>query len=196
MGRPPVCAKGFTLLELLIVLVLAAIFLSLATPSFSEFRRNALLSGAANDFLGSVQLGRTEAIKRQERVSLCPVTDLENPTCEAGTSFTAWAVFADADGNCEPDSATDILRVAGIKDSAARDPVVAESDGPCVAFSPTGYRTATVSATHVIFCDARGTRPLGDSSLSAARGVEIAVTGRGQVIRNVATLEEWGTACS
>lgn len=195
MGRSFDHEKGFTLLELLIVLVLAAIFLSLATPSFSEFRRNALLSGAANDFLGSIQLGRTEAIKRQERVSLCPVADLESSTCISGTAFTAWAVFADSDGNCEPDASADVLRIAGIKESA-RDGVVAQSDGACIAFSPTGYRAAAISATHVIFCDSRGTRALGDGSLSAARGVEIAVTGRGQVIRDVARLDEWGTACS
>ena len=44
----------------------------LAAPSFNEFRRNSRLTGVANDFLGAVQTARTEAIKRQLPVSICP----------------------------------------------------------------------------------------------------------------------------
>ena len=48
-----------------------ALILGLAAPSFNEFRRNNRLTSTANDFLGAVQFARTEAIKRQQPVSVC-----------------------------------------------------------------------------------------------------------------------------
>ena len=58
-------SRGFTLMELMIVLTLAGIILALGAPSFGEFRRNNRMAGIANDFLVGVQIARSEAIKRQ-----------------------------------------------------------------------------------------------------------------------------------
>src|SRR5262245_47582960 len=65
-------SAGFTLFELLLVLVIVAIILGLGSPSFTDFRRNSRLTSAANDLLIANQLARTEAIKRQTTVSICP----------------------------------------------------------------------------------------------------------------------------
>ena len=54
--------SGFTLMELMITLALAAVILSIGAPSFTEFRRNNRLTSVGNDFLGAVQTARSEAI--------------------------------------------------------------------------------------------------------------------------------------
>ena len=108
IGPLPVPAfrvRGLTVMELLIVMVLAAIILALGAPQFSEFQRNNRLTEAANDTLAALQLARTEAVKRQAPVALCATSDPEgdNPGCSPGT-VRGWIVFEDANGNCERDA--------------------------------------------------------------------------------------------
>jgi type IV fimbrial biogenesis protein FimT len=56
--------QGFTLIELMVTLVILAIFISLAAPSFVTMINNNRATGATNDLVASFQLARTEAIKR------------------------------------------------------------------------------------------------------------------------------------
>lgn len=64
-------ASGFTLIELLVVIALIAILASLAGPSFNDLILKNRLSSMASDFVGSTQLARSEAIKRNVTVTLC-----------------------------------------------------------------------------------------------------------------------------
>ena len=64
MRRMKRTSSGFSVIELMIALLIAAIVLAMGAPSFTEFRKNNRLTGNANDFLGAVQTARTEAIKR------------------------------------------------------------------------------------------------------------------------------------
>ena len=86
-------SHGFTIIELLVTLAIAALILGLAAPSFNEFRRNGRLTGTANDFLGAVQLARTEAIKRQQPVSICATANPTSPaaTCALGNFAAGWS---------------------------------------------------------------------------------------------------------
>ena len=79
-------SRGFTIVELMVTLSIAALILAIGAPSFNEFRRNNRLTGTANDFLGAVQTARTEAIKRQLQVSVCPSANPNDasPTCTNG----------------------------------------------------------------------------------------------------------------
>lgn len=62
--------SGFTLLELMIVVVIVAIFASLAGPSFVEFTAAQRERNAASALYDSLLLARAEAIKRNTTVSL------------------------------------------------------------------------------------------------------------------------------
>lgn len=190
-------AQGFTLMELLLVLTLAALILALGAPSFQEFRRNARLTGAANDLLASLQLARTTAIERRLPVSVCPTTDTRaaEPLC-SGESFTSWIVFADPDGDCRRGDPVDepLLGRGSAHDEAS---VSAAANGTCMSFAPTGYlRAAPVeaTATQLLFCDERGIEP-GAGAASPARGLALLPTGRAHVTRELATLASWDLAC-
>lgn len=63
-------ARGFTLIELMIVVVLTGIMASIALPSFRSFVASQRVKTAAADFAMAVVFARSEAIKRNADVTL------------------------------------------------------------------------------------------------------------------------------
>lgn len=87
-GRP---ARGFTLVELMITLVIAAILAMIAVPAFDNASLSAKLNAISNSFAASAQLARSEAIKRNAAVTLCASSD--GTSCGADWS-DGWIVLA------------------------------------------------------------------------------------------------------
>ena len=86
-------ARGFTLIELMIVLVILAVILTVAVPGFSQLTLTTRLKSYANEILSSVYLARSEAIKRGVPVTLCVSTD--GSTCAgSGDWELGWIVRA------------------------------------------------------------------------------------------------------
>lgn len=93
---------GFTLVELMIVLALAAILLTVGVPSFSTMIQNNRIVTQTNGFVSSLHLARSEAVKRGMPVSICPTADPTSatPTCADSSNWaTGWLVFTDAGGS-------------------------------------------------------------------------------------------------
>ena len=87
--------KGFTLIELMITLVIAAILLTTAVPSFEALITNNRLSTQANAFIGALYLARAEAIKRNLDVTVCKSGDGQNCSNNASGFEQGWIVFVD-----------------------------------------------------------------------------------------------------
>jgi type IV fimbrial biogenesis protein FimT len=194
-------SHGFTLMELMIVLALAAAIFAIGAPSFNEFRRNNRLTGIANDFLGAIQVARGEAIKQQVPVAVCPsdnATDAD-ATCTTGT-FRGWMTFVDKDNDCVRDSDETILRTEARVDGDAAKPLYTKSAGVCISFAATGFRqsqtdTGKTVASRTVFCDSRGNKNQDGTNQSAARGIEVTPTGRARVTRVVSEINGWSLAC-
>jgi type IV fimbrial biogenesis protein FimT len=96
--------RGFTLLEALLVLAVVAILVSLAAPSLSSLRQQHQLQSLAESLFNSMSLARSEALRRQQTVTMCPrASDAE---CDTSDNWQqGWLVFVDANGNArkEPD---------------------------------------------------------------------------------------------
>lgn len=79
-------ARGFTLVELMVVLAVAAILISAAVPNFQQTIANYRLNVEVNALVGDLQFARSEAIKQGTTVLMCPTRD--GATCSGDN---AWA---------------------------------------------------------------------------------------------------------
>ena len=100
---------GFTLIELLVVTALMALLLSVAVPSFAGLLETSRLRALTNDLLGDLQLTRTEAILRGQRVVLCVASGEGSCSAERGWQ-RGWLMFVDENNNGVRDAAELVLR--------------------------------------------------------------------------------------
>jgi type IV fimbrial biogenesis protein FimT len=106
-------ARGLTLIELMIVLVVFAVSLSLGAPLLQTLLHGNRLAAESNRFLGAINLARSESVMRNIPVSICPsaMALTGQPVC-AGIYAGGWIVFANAnkDKVVDPESDT-VLQV-------------------------------------------------------------------------------------
>lgn len=86
---------GFTLIELMIVLVILAVVLVFALPGFSNIFLGTRLTNYSNEIVSSVHLARGEAIKRNADITLCASAD--GATCSAANAWGAGWIVLDTD---------------------------------------------------------------------------------------------------
>jgi len=99
--------SGFTLVELMIVLALVAILATIGVPSFTSFIVNNRLTAQANELVSALNLARSEAIKRNSRVTVCRSN---NGAGCGGTWNDGWIVFVDGGAAGSVDGADELLR--------------------------------------------------------------------------------------
>jgi type IV fimbrial biogenesis protein FimT len=90
--------RGVTLIELMVSIGILAILTAVAIPSFTSIMVNYRLTSISNTFVASAQLARSEAIKRNGRVTMCKSAD--GMTCTVNGSWNqGWILFHDVDNN-------------------------------------------------------------------------------------------------
>ena len=147
-GRP---ATGFTLIELMVTLAVLAILLALAVPSFARLLAANRLSTETSELIASLNLARSEAVRRGQGVALRAVDD--------SNYSKGWRVFADLDRNGAQSSTTSDtdgkpLREVGAFSGTTTIHRVTRSTPPA-AFTYTDVPTSDTARAHVVFT-ARG----------------------------------------
>jgi type IV fimbrial biogenesis protein FimT len=138
----PRCA-GHTLVELLAVVLLMAILLALAAPSFSRLMERNRAAAVFHQLTTSMALARMAAIHRGHPVTVCPTRD--GRVCRRDLVWEeGWMSFLDAERAGQPASPDDVLeRYAQSRGSLA---VRGTPGRHRVRFQPSGWaRGANIS---------------------------------------------------
>ena len=115
---------GFTLVELTVALAIGSLLLTAAVPAWGDWIAAYQLRNHAEQLASSMNLARSEAIKRGLRVNLCPAADARR--CADGVGWSGgWLVYVDGNrdghvGDDEPVLRVERALVPGIRVLANR----------------------------------------------------------------------------
>lgn len=142
--------KGFSLLEVLTVIAIIAILAVIATPSYTEMLRRNRLAAASSAMQVSLNLARSEAVKRGGDAR---VTVAANGA--AGNWANGWTVFvdrtADANGDVAPANDSNAAMTRLEVTAAPAGPVSAAQNGAINSFTYNGLgRLIDVSGGGVV----------------------------------------------
>lgn len=86
--------RGFSLLELMVVLAIIAIIVAVAIPDYQASMAANREKSASNNLLGAMQFARSEAITRRTGVTVCASSD--GSSC--GADWSAGGIVRTTDG--------------------------------------------------------------------------------------------------
>jgi type IV fimbrial biogenesis protein FimT len=95
----PQSEGGFTLIELMVTVTIAAVLLAIGVPGMTDLIRDARLATQSDMLVSTLNLARMEALKQGKSFKVCPA---ETPSTASGctvnlqTWATGWIVFGDA----------------------------------------------------------------------------------------------------
>ncbi len=156
---------GFTLLELMVTVAVAAILLVVGVPAFTSFVQNNRAATHANELVTAFALARNEAIRRGAATVIC--SSMDGATCAGGNDWTVGWIVRTAGGQ--------VLRAWPQRSGGAG---VLSADVSTVQYAPQGSATAAVLPTRF---RVRPPQCAGDQG----RDVRINAAGRTVVTREV-----------
>jgi type IV fimbrial biogenesis protein FimT len=132
---------GFTLIELMIAIAIAAVLMMVAAPNFVGFQRNSEMTSITNSLIGAINAARSEAMKSGMNAVVAP---------KNGTAWSSgWIVYVDRNRDNTYASDTDTL----VLDQASPPSYLtisgtgsASGATPYIMFNSSGY-SKTVGGT-------------------------------------------------
>lgn len=152
--RGGLLSAGFTLFELVIVMLIVAVMAAIAIPSFKYVTTSNRIATEANQLLGDMRFARTEAIKEGQTVTVCASANplAAPPICSLSTSWeSGWIVFSDPNQTKTIPAGGTALRVQlpFTTDYRSSDTFTASNSVSAVAFNREGFGTANGTSTSV-----------------------------------------------
>jgi len=154
--------KGFSLIELMIAIAVAAIMITIAVPSLGVFIDKMRIDNEISQLNRLVLSARNGAVSFEQNVIICP---LDNGVCTANWQ-NELSAFVDSNNNGTFLAADDVL--LKVKPANTTNDVITYAGQASIRFAPTGALT-TVASTF-LYC------PNSDKTLGRA----IVVSGLGR----------------
>ncbi|WP_170285817.1 GspH/FimT family pseudopilin [Propionivibrio limicola] len=151
MTITPRRVAGVTLVEMMVVIAIAAIILAIGVPSFQQLIASERIKSAASTLQSALLLTRSEALKRNANVTLSPITDGDwdsgwNVTAADGTILSTYDPISGASISGGPDEV--VFQGAGrVSGNAATFKVFSASTSSirCLGISLSGVPSVTSS---------------------------------------------------
>ncbi|HTU55285.1 MAG TPA: GspH/FimT family pseudopilin, partial [Acetobacteraceae bacterium] len=92
----PTRQSGFTLIELIVVMILVGILVAIGVPSFRSITTSSRMSAESNTLLGDLQYARAEAAREGTPVTVC-IANTAGTACNAASTAWqgGWIIFTD-----------------------------------------------------------------------------------------------------
>ncbi len=172
---------GFTLIELIIVIIIAGVLAGIAAPNLGTFVKNNARTTRINSMVTALNLARSEAVKNNSTVTVCATGAggvMTQCNAAAGVFEQGWIVFNDPNGSRSVDAGETVVRrfdpdgggsatLRGRHDTAAINDVMYGGDGAARGIS---------TGTRFVYCDSRGAKQ--------ARAVLLSITGQPRISRD------------
>jgi type IV fimbrial biogenesis protein FimT len=121
---------GFTLLELMFTIGIAAVLMAAAVPSFQRMIVSNRLTTQANDLVGAINYARSEAISHNTAVTFCRANLEASTACSGSTGAWNFWIVTNAAGTVLRRGAMNPYNgVLGLTSSLSNDSVAFTSDG-------------------------------------------------------------------
>jgi type IV fimbrial biogenesis protein FimT len=170
-----VCSRGcagFSLIELLVVMVIAGILLAIGVPNMQSYFVTTRMNSASSEFVGILNLARSEAVKRGARVVIARTGATSRNWGEG------WQAFVDLDGNNVRDTSSTSQETLLRESSPLPGAMTLYSNGTAadrIVFDGVGRTAATGTALFVHCYDGSNITVDGERR---ARAVIVAPSGR------------------
>ena len=105
-------SSGFTLVELSLTLTVAAILMTTVVPAMQTMVASNRMVSQINLFVSSMHMARSEAIKRNRRVTICKGSAVTGCVTSGGWE-QGWISFVDENSNSQFDTGEELLQTAG-----------------------------------------------------------------------------------
>ena len=122
--------SGFTLIELIIIIAILAIFAGIAVPNFLSYMPKHRLNGAARQVMGDLMAARMKAVKLNHRVKVFFYSNYQYKICDDANNDET---VADGEGD---------VQLRDIQNEYS-DVTFDSSNPPDPVFSPRGTATTT-----------------------------------------------------
>ena len=166
--------RGFTLVELMVTVAVAAILISVAVPSFRNMIISNRLSTISSDLADVMSLARSESIKRNRPITFCRASAANKHVCSTGKIWSHWIIKQNMDSS-EPD---DVISRGSISSyNGSIEVTTANLTDSKISFSTDGLarsNAAPLSSARITVCTTSGIAdPIRHTNIGAASKVTI-----------------------